>query len=118
MRSPAGVVACGGRILSADEERRLSKTLDAWKLIREPTYSQAKKEAQRKNTKEEMQANNHWTSVVAIRKAVDAMIVPRLLVLTEQKDSLSDSDKLQYFEMLMFAIMVSRPCRPSTYYAA
>ena len=96
----------------------MSKTLDAWELIREPTYSQAKREAQKKNTKEEMQANNHWTSLVAIKNALDETIVPRLLALTEQKDTLSNSDKWQYFEMMMFAIMVSRPCRPSTYYAA
>jgi hypothetical protein len=118
VRSAAGVVACGGRVLSADEERRLSKTLDEWQRIREPLYSQAKSDAQRNNTLEQMQASNHWTSVVAIRRALDQAILPSLRAMTEQKELRTHREQLQYFEMLMFAIMVYRPCRPSTYYAA
>jgi hypothetical protein len=117
VRSTSGVVACGGLILSSDQERTLVKTIDAWKEIRQPNYHQAKRKAVLRNTREKMQANNHWTSTTAIRNAMRDTIIPQLRVLTDQK-SLSPSDKHQYFELLMFTLMVTRPCRPSTYYAA
>jgi hypothetical protein len=116
-RSPAGVTACGGLVLSHDQDRALGKTLEAWRHIRKPTYKQSKHEAVDHNRLEKMQHRNHWTSVIAVVNALRDVVLPRLNVLTKQK-SLSDSDKIEYFELLMFAIIVTRPCRPCTYYSA
>jgi len=116
-RSTAGVTACGGLVMSPEQDRVLLKTLEAWRHIRKPTFKKSKREAVDSNRLERMQHRNHWTSVVAVVNALRDTVLPRLNALTEQK-SLSAGDKIEYFELLMFAIIVTRPCRPCTYYSA
>jgi hypothetical protein len=116
-RSTAGVTACGGLVMTPEQDRILVKTLDAWINIRKPTYKQSKREAVDNNRLEEMQQRNQWTSVVAVVDASRDIVLPRLNTLTDQK-SLSSGEKKEYFELLMFSLIVARPCRPCTYYSA
>jgi hypothetical protein len=116
-RSTAVVTACGGLVMSPEQDRVLLKTLEAWRHIRKPTYKKKTREAADNNRLEQMQHRNHWTSVVAVVNALRDTVLPRLNALTEQKP-LSAGEKIEYFELLMFAIIVTRPCRPCTYYSA
>ena len=116
-RSTAGATACGGLVMSYEQERVLEKTLAAWRLARKPVYKKSKREAVDHNRLEQMQHRHHWTSVVSVVNALRDTVLPRLITLTEQK-SLSAAEKVEYFELLMFAIIVTRPCRPCTYYSA
>ena len=103
--------------MSPEQDRVLLKTLDAWRLIRVRNFKKSKREGVDKNRLKSMQHRNHWTSVAAIVNASRDTVLPRLKALTEQK-SLSAGEKIEYFELLMFALIVACPCRPGTYYSA
>lgn len=103
--------------MSPEQDRVLLKTLDAWRLIRVRNFKKSKREGVDKNRLKSMKHRNHWTSVAAIVNASRDTVLPRLKALTEQK-SLSAGEKIEYFELLMFALIVARPCRPGTYYSA
>jgi hypothetical protein len=115
--STAGVTACGGLVLSVEQHHVLDKTLKAWRRIRAPLYKKTRREAVDNNRLERMQHRYHWTSVVAVVNALRDVVEPRMTALTGWR-SLSAGERVEYFELLMFALIVTRPCRPCTYYSA
>src|SRR6185295_18631512 len=100
----------------------ISKSLDAWTVLRSSQCKKSKRRSSDATRLEVLQAKNHWTDVGSVITALKDVVLPRLESLSDLSDSqtrITDwSEQIEFFEMLMFALMVTRPCRPCTYYSA
>ena len=120
VHSTSAVTACGGITLSAEQDRVVDKTLHAWQKLRGRESKLAKRAGADNNRLENMQARKQWASVVAIMDMSKTIAVPRLTALSAAigQRSLEAAEQIEFFELLMFALVVARPCRPCTYYSA
>jgi hypothetical protein len=118
--STSAVAACGGLPISAEQERVVEKTRKAWLKLRNRETKLAKRAGVDNNRLENMQARNQWASVVAVMDMSKTIAVPRLHALLARigLQSFSSTERIEFFELLMFVLVVARPCRPCTYYSA
>jgi len=115
--STGPVTALGRLTLDLNQQLTMTKTLNAWEALRRRKLQKAKRAGADHNRLEKMQFNNHWTSVAAVIRALDEIVTPRLQSLVS-RDSLEFDEMCEFFELLMFSLMVKRPCRPCTYYSS
>lgn len=118
--STTAVAAYGGQSLTAEQERAVEKTRRAWARLRTREFKLAKRAGADNNRLEKMQARNQWVSVVAVMDMSTTIAVPRLRALLPRvaPRTLSAAERIEFFELLMFALVVTRPCRPCTFYSA
>jgi hypothetical protein len=103
----------------------VEKTRRAWAKLRTREFKLAKRAGADNNRLEKMQARNQWASVVAVMDMSTTIAVPRLNSLLAlllgtggQQRDVSAAERIEFFELLMFALVVARPCRPCTFYSA
>jgi hypothetical protein len=111
------VTALGGMVLDRDQDRQMVKTLEAWQDLRRKKTKKAKRAGADHNRLEDMQLNKRWTEARFIIQALNDVVTPRLHELIA-KPSLNWNQMREFFELLMYALVVKRPCCPCTYYSA
>jgi hypothetical protein len=115
--STRGVTALGGMELDPNQDRQMVKTLNAWTHLRRNKTKKSKRAGADHNRLEDMQLNKRWTEARFIIQALNDVVTPRLQELIA-KPSLDWHQMREFFELLMYALVVKRPCRPCTYYSA
>lgn len=108
------ILALGNRKMTADEALTLSKVLKFWENLQRLTFKKAKDESIRNNTKEKLEAVMPRGQLFKLRCILHDTAEPVLRELTD-KGELTGEEKVLYFNLLMYALMITRPCRPGTY---
>jgi hypothetical protein len=116
--SPGPATALGELELDGNQERRLTKTLDAWKRMRIKENKNGKISAAHANALENLW-KDHWSDVATVVKTLKTVVMPRIIEMMAVPSKDYDwKYKCEFFELLMFALIVKRPCRPGTYASA
>jgi len=110
------ILALGGRTLTPGEALTLSKVLKVWENLQRLTFKKAKDESIRNNTAEKFVALMPPGQLFKMRCILPDTAEPVLRELTE-KAVLTAEEQVLYFNLLMYALMITRPCRPGTYAA-
>ena len=120
VRSTGEVTALGGYTPNVEERMTLDRAKSAWEDLRGIQIKAAKKRAAEVNTREQFEATDQWTDVRSMFAALRRVVEPRLKRLTDehQQKALDWNQKCEYFELLMCALVILKPVRPSTFYAA
>ena len=111
-----GLPALGGRELTANEAVIISKTLDMWSDLQRSAHKASKAEGIERNKPERALAAGWWTDLFKLFAIMEDTAQPALQELMA-KPALTWNEQRLYFNLLMFCLMVTRPCRPSTYAA-
>lgn len=110
------VMALGHRTMSPAEGYTLSKVLKFWEQLLKATYKLSKDEGIKNNTAEKFVTAVPPGQLEKMRWMLDDTVEPALRELS-QKQELTGDEKLLYFNLLMYALIMIRPCRPGTYAA-
>lgn len=101
--------------LTADQDRIVQISQSAWQERGASMSAKAKLSANERNHLLEYQSANRWASVAEISSAVDAHVVPFVRALSERKEPLTDTDRVQYTRYLFVMMAVYRGGRPGSY---
>jgi hypothetical protein len=117
-----GIPALGGSVLKTGEEIIISKTINAWKEIRQRSYTDGKRQGVELNKPERALSTKWWTDLSKLYAIMEDTAQPALHDLVSAKNvsassQLSFTEQTLFFNLLMYCLIITRPCRPSTYAA-
>jgi hypothetical protein len=101
--------------LTADQDRIVQIAQSAWQERGAAMSAKAKVSANERNHLLEYQSANRWASVAEISSAVEAHVVPFVRAMSERKEPLSDTDRVQYTRYLFVMMAVYRGGRPGSF---
>ena len=103
--------------LTEDEYARLKRTRDDW-VARTANLSKLKKEeAPRRQRLSQMILEKRWAEIFTVVDTCNSEVIPELERL-RQCQTLPWQKRVRFVNLLMFALVVHRACRPATYYSA
>jgi len=103
--------------LTMDEYDRLKRTRDDW-VSRTANLSKLKKvEGSRRQRLSQMILEKRWAEIFTVVDTCNDEVIPELERL-RQCTTLSWANRVRFTNLLMFALVVHRACRPMTYYSA
>lgn len=114
-----GIPALGGRVLTPEEATIITKTINAWKAVRHRAFKDGKRQGVELNKAERVLSAGWWTDMFKMYAIMEDTAQPALRDLMAkggQKD-LTFAEQTLFFHLLMYCLIVTRPCRPSTYAA-
>ena len=108
------IPALGNRTMTPKEALDLSKVLKGWERLLTTTFKAAKDESIKNNTAEKLVSSMPVGQLFQMRCVLHDTVEPALQRLADQ-DNHTDEEKVLFFNLLMYALMLTRPCRPGTY---
>ena len=113
------VVALGHHLLNPTDALSLSKVIRFWEGLQKRTFKLAKDEGIKNNTTEKLASSMPFGQLFKMRCIMQDTVEPALrdLTVTGQQRDLKLDELVLYFNLLMYALMLTRTCRPSTYAA-
>jgi hypothetical protein len=120
VKSTGAVTALGGHVPHVQQQMTLERAMGAWEDLRTFQIKAAKRASAELNRLENIEENDQWTDVPSMFAALRRIVEPRLKRLMDQHQQtpLGWDEKCEYFELMMCALVIRKPVRPCTFYAA
>ena len=115
--SPVKVDAFDGVQLTLQQTDSIRKSIKLWKGLIHRQQEAALLSGISKNRLEGLEKRDEWMPIDMIVNGILDRTIPILSRLSEST-VIDRKDSIVYIHLLMTSLMVSRPCRPATYYSA
>jgi hypothetical protein len=113
--SPAGVAAFGGRVPTPAESVAITKTLEFWQKRQRVSHKDGKDQSRDKNRPENSKLPPDL--LAQLREIMTDTVEPALNKLKAKQTALTEDERQLFFTLLMYTLMMKRPCRRGTYAA-
>jgi hypothetical protein len=115
--SPVNVEALDGAQLTLRRTDSIRKSIKLWEGLIHRHQEAAVDAGIRRNRLEPLERRNEWMPLVLIVNGTLDRTIP-ILTRLSASTVIDRTNSIIYIHLLMTSLMVSRPCRPATYYSA